>query len=368
MKHVLAVSASMGLLATAAPAESEFFENPSDFAPIGNYTGMFSGEKGYYAKTFPILAAQVYNVADNRYRIIFTPELMARGEVYHTADASLEGRVLSFDGDGWSGTVENGILKGKTNMDPKGLTFELKKQPWEPTNMGTAPPPEAVVLFDGKNTNAWEHSDGRACTWRIVDGVMEIVPGGGNNGQNRKKGLGGNLRTKEKFRDLRLHIEFRYPVEPGRGGQGRGNSGVFLQSNLYEVQVLNSYGLTGTWRECGSLYKLAAPHVNAAAPPLEWNAYDIEYYGARFDESGKLAHPPVITVMHNGEIIHRLQDIEFPTVHNFKDRQKPHTKEAGPIELQDHGNYIQFRNIWAVDLEKHPGLGANRPTHLPPTH
>ena len=362
----LFLAAAAGLLpASVARAASEFYEDPAAFPPMGDYVGRFSGpQKSYYTDTFPILAAQVYNVEGNHYRVKFVPELNVRGEVYNEIDATWQGSTLTFSGNGWEGKEENGVLTGKAKFEGQDLTYELRKTEAKPANLGLKAPPEAIVLFDGTKLDAWQHADGRANTWRVIDGAMEIVSGGWNNGQNAKKGLGGDLQTKQKFRDVRLHIEFRYPVEPGKSGQGRGNSGIFPQGDQYEVQVLNSYGLDGDWRECGGLYKLSAPFVNAALPPLQWQAYDIEYYGARYDGSGKLKSLPVVTVVQNGFIIHHMEEFTHPTSHHIDGRKGAPPKDPLPIRLQDHGNAIQYRNIWAIDLEKNPQAAKAKPKGL----
>ena len=47
----------------------------------------------------------------------------------------------------------------------------------------------------------------------------------------------GNIRTREEWGDVQLHIEWQASTEITADGQGRSNSGVFLMG-LYEVQVL----------------------------------------------------------------------------------------------------------------------------------
>jgi len=136
---------------------------------------------------------------------------------------------------------------------------------------------------------------------------------------------------------------------PSARGQQRGNSGVFFQST-YEVQILDSYGLEGYYNECGALYKVAAPKVNACAPPLQWQTYDIIYRAPRHDANGKLVEFPRMTVRHNGVLIHNDQEMPWRTDWKEEGRLKPAPTEPGNIKMQAHGNYVQFRNIWAVDL------------------
>lgn len=168
------------------------------------------------------------------------------------------------------------------------------------------------------------------CGWLILDnGAMEV--------------RNSSIITKRQFTDHRLHVEFRLPFMPEQRGQGRANSGVYVQGR-YEVQVLDSYGLEGLDNECGGLYKIARPKVNMCAPPLQWQTYDITFRAPRFDAAGNKTEDAHLTVIHNGVPIH--EDLVLPPTAgavNY-DLQKP----CGLL-LQDHGNPVWFRNIWAVE-------------------
>jgi hypothetical protein len=153
--------------------------------------------------------------------------------------------------------------------------------------------------------------------------------------------------TKQKFTDFRLHIEFRTPFMPEARGQARGNSGVYLQGR-YEVQVLDSYGLTGEDNECGGIYKVSAPRVNMCAPPGQWQSYDITFQAPRFDPNGTKARDAVLTVVHNGIVIH--DGLAIPVVTGGAVDED--VKSPGGLLLQDHGNLVQYRNIWLVDLKR----------------
>jgi hypothetical protein len=129
-------------------------------------------------------------------------------------------------------------------------------------------------------------------------------------------------------------------------GQGRGNSGVYLQ-NRYEVQVLDSYGLAGLDNECGGIYKIGRPRVNMCAPPGQWQSYDMTFKAARFNNAGNKTDKARLTVVHNGVTIHDDIEIPGPTGGALDgDESRP-----GGIYLQDHGNPVQFRNIWVVELK-----------------
>jgi hypothetical protein len=186
--------------------------------------------------------------------------------------------------------------------------------------MGQPPPPGATVLFDGRPN--------------------ELLP----NAKLTEEGLllAGVL-TKIPVDAFRLHLEFRTPFMPAARGQARGNSGVYIQQR-YEVQILDSFGLEGVENECGGLYRQQRPDVNMCLPPLAWQTYDIWFTPPRFAEDGatKLANAR-ITVLHNGVPIHAHREITAKTGGG-----KPEAPQPLPINLQDHGNPVAFRNIWLV--------------------
>ena len=197
-----------------------------------------------------------------------------------------------------------------------------------------APPSDAVVLFDGSDLAAWAGRDGDA-RWQVEDGYMEV------NGS-------GSIRTRESFGDCQLHIEWAAPAEVSSGSQGRGNSGVFLMGR-YEVQVLDSYqNRTYPDGQAAALYGQSPPLVNACRPPGEWQSYDIVFEAPRF-EGGELVEPAYATVIHNGVVVHHRKALLGATTHRRVAAYSPHGAE-GPIELQDHGNPVRFRNIWVRPL------------------
>src|SRR5437773_4509980 len=147
----------------------------------------------------------------------------------------------------------------------------------EPRESTEPPPKDSIVLFDGKDTSHWVHrGDGRPCEWKVLsDGSLEVNPGKGD------------IDTKESYGDFKLHVEFWVPnLPPEVKGQGRGNSGVYLQQR-YEIQVLDSYGLKSDTGDCGAIYGQKAPDVNACKPPEKWQSYDITFHAAKFDATGK---------------------------------------------------------------------------------
>jgi hypothetical protein len=130
---------------------------------------------------------------------------------------------------------------------------------------------------------------------------------------------------------------------PFAKGQGRGNSGVYLQSR-YEIQILDSFGLEGRANECGGLYRYLPPEQNMAFPPLSWQTYDIRFRAPRFSASGDKLQNARLSVLHNGVVVHNDVSVERKTGAGQAEGPEPL-----PIKLQDHGNPVQFRNIWLVE-------------------
>lgn len=186
--------------------------------------------------------------------------------------------------------------------------------------LGAQPPAGAVVLFDGTNTDHWKNAK------TTSDGLLMI-----------------GTETKHAFRDFYLHVEFLLPYMPNARGQGRANSGVYIQSR-YEVQVLDSFGLKGETNECAGLYKFKAPDANLCFPPLVWQSYDIEFQSARFDSANKKLCPSVVTVWHNGVLVQNRVELANKTGGGAAEGPLPL-----PTKLQDHGNPVRFRNIWLLD-------------------
>jgi hypothetical protein len=196
------------------------------------------------------------------------------------------------------------------------------------------PPPGAVVLFEGKNLDGWvQRKDGKTpAAWKLVEGGAVQVNGTGD------------VITKEKFGgSFKLHVEFRVPYVPKAKGQARGNSGVYVQGR-YEVQILDSYGLESKNDDCGAIYEVAAPKVNACKAPTVWQSYDIEFTSPECKD-GKKVEPARITVHHNGVLIH---DKVAITKDNTRAGMGGDVCAPGPILLQDHGNPVQFRNVWLL--------------------
>lgn len=217
-----------------------------------------------------------------------------------------------------------------------------KTEVWKPvpatvTTPRDKAPSDAIVLFDGKDLSAWEGEQGGPVRWTVADGAATVVPDGGG------------IRTKQRFCDIQLHVEWRTPTQTqGFDGQQRGNSGIFLQG-LYELQVLDSYhNPTYANGQAASIYKQAIPLVNAARAPGEWQAYDVIWKAPRFSQGGGLVSPARITVLHNGVLVQNDTVLSGKTEYIGAPSYAPH--ECAPITLQEHHSKVSYRNIWVREL------------------
>jgi hypothetical protein len=225
--------------------------------------------------------------------------------------------VTVFKKEDYTATIKDGAL---TITAAGGVLIgELNKVLRQSPTADAKPPEGAIVLFDGQNAD--EFIKGRVTD----DGLLME----GTTSQ-RKLGSG------------KLHLEFKLPFEPKGRGQGRGNSGCYLQGR-YEVQILDSFGLTGENNECGGIYEVKAPSVNMSYPPLSWQTYDIDFTAAEFAEGQKKKNAK-LTVRHNGVLIQ--EDVEVPNP--TRAAPVPENAEPGPLYLQDHSHPVRFRNIWFV--------------------
>jgi len=242
--------------------------------------------------------------------------------------ASVAGEKSSGKGEGFTVSIDGNSLVVSDSQGKK--LGELSKIKRESKTLGMEPPKGATILFDGTTADGFQGG-------KIIE----------------EKLLGVGCTSRETFQDHKLHIEFRTPFQPSDSGQGRGNSGVYIQGR-YELQVLDSFGLKGENNECGGIYQIAQPRLNMCYPPLAWQTYDIDFTAAKFDEDGKKTSNARVTIRHNGVLIH--DDLELP-------RETPggtsgEIKEGGPLYMQDHGNPVAFRNIWIV---------TDKPEAKPPT-
>jgi len=313
---------------------------------VGDYEGDWSKD----ARVWPRgLVAQVIPRGAGTYLVNLLPEFDHRCPPLAAVEARRDGDLLVIGGDPWSGRIEGGKFTGRGLVKGKTASFELEKVRRPSPRLGAEPPQGALVLFDGSGFDHWvgigKGKDVQEVTWQLVDGVMQPAP------TLTDHAFAASIGTKETFQDYHLHIEFRLPLLPDVLGQSRGNSGIIFEDyTFHELQVLDSYGLPGYYDECGAIYKISAPHVNMCRPPLEWQSYDIVYRGPRYADDGKLLQTATITVSHNGKLVQKDLPLPDSPAAERQRRENPDARKVGRIKLQNHGDPVQYRNIWLKEL------------------
>ncbi len=318
--HLSLVAASLFGLATLGhgadnnPAFTDAAKAGPDFAAQGEYVGGAGDEKW---------GAQIIALGNGKFDAVgyhggLPGDGWKRGDETKRGTGEGKDGVVQLKGDEWTGEIKDGVITIK-DKDGK-VVGELKKTERKSPTLGAKPPQGAKVLFDGTSPDNFENG-------KIIEENLLAAS---------------NCASKLKLNDHTMHIEFRTPFMPLSRGQGRGNSGVYLQGR-YECQVLDSFGLDGADNECGGIYSINKPIVNACLPPLSWQTYDIEFTAAKYDGGKKIKNGRT-TIKHNGIVIH--DDLELT-------KGTPGYKDEGPapesLFLQDHGNPVAFRNIWVVE-------------------
>lgn len=234
------------------------------------------------------------------------------------ADAKREGDLVRID-HRYKATADGQTVTGQTDS---GARFVLKRVHRQSPTLGAKPPAGGIVLFDGTNTDEWEK--GARTTPQNL-----LAPGAA---------------TKRKFQDFTFHAEFMISYVPHTQGIGqRPNSGVYLQQR-YEIQILDSFGVTMRSHDCGVLYAQVVPKINMCYPPLTWQTYDIDFTAARYDATGGKSSPARCTVKLNGVVILDNVEIKGSTPAGIAESPAP-----GGIYLQAHGLPVFFRNVWVVE-------------------
>ena len=289
--------------------------NP-DFKIQGEYEGVIESEG-------VTIGLQIIADGDGDYSAVSylhgLPGTSDKVEIIERTKSQRADGKITFQGADASGVVNDGTV----HINYQGQTIAtLQKQNRTSPTLGQKPPEGAIVLFAGNQADVEHWENGRVDSGLLLQGTT----------------------SKAKFGDHHLHIEFQLPFKPEDRGQARGNSGLYLQGR-YEVQMLDSFGLSGKHNECGGIYSIKAPDTNMCFPPLSWQTYDVEFTAAKYDSDGKMTAHPRMTVKHNGVIIH--DDVELPKSTTAAPL-KP-GPDDGPIFLQNHGNPVQYRNIWVVE-------------------
>jgi hypothetical protein len=324
--------AAMPLLADESPAKpapsGRKVEKPPNFIPakadplMGDWQGASDG-----------FVAQVVPAGDGKYQANVLSGFDKENNLVATLHGAVSGDGVEFTGGGWSGMIKNSHFTGSNGTK----SFDLKHVERTSPTMGAKPPKGAVVLFDGKNLDAWAKKSGKEwlvedgpAKWKLLEGgVVEVVPDSDC------------IITHQKFGDCHVHVEFRTLGLPS-------NSGVFLEDR-YEANINETYGRTdgtpnGGFDNCTDK---AEPKIRPCFPPLAWQTFDIDFRPPRFDAGGKKTDNATATVLFNGVKVYDHQQLDLPHGAASRLGEAP----TGPLMLQEHGMPVQFRNIWLVEAK-----------------
>lgn len=288
-----------------------------DFAFQGEYLGQSGLEGTWKGK----IGVQVIARGKGKLEaFVLAGGLPGEGWKKGNARVRLEGErqagEATLSGNPWSARIRDNQL---TLKNEAGQVVLEKVERRSPTLAQKAPQGAVVLLGDGGLAH-FEKDAHRSPTGELLSGTT----------------------TLDKFTDCTLHLEFRLSWMPEATGQGRSNSGVYLH-DAYEIQVLDSFGLTGENNECGGFYSIKAPDVNMCLPPMVWQTYDIEFAAPKYDAAGTKTANARLTVRHNGVVIHDRMELPKGTP-----GRKPEGPGPRPIHLQGHGNKVQYRNFWVL--------------------
>jgi hypothetical protein len=288
----------------------------ADFAVQGEYSGTVKTDDGEEK-----VGLQVIALGNGKFAAVGYPGgLPGDGwnqEEKIKTEGEIQDGIVKFECDKGIATFKDGAIT-ITTPDGKAMGTAKKVMRKSPT-LGAKPPEDAIVMFDGTSGDGWHG--------RISDDGL-LMQG---------------ATCKEQLKSQHLHLEFCLPYMPESRGQGRGNSGLYVVGR-YEIQMLDSFGLEGKSNECGGLYKASEPVVNMCFPPLSWQTYDVDFTAPEFDGEGKKVANARITVRHNGVVIHNDVELPGPTPGGKGGAES----DPGSVFLQDHGNPVRYRNIWAV--------------------
>tara|TARA_B100001105_G_scaffold241487_1_gene220919 strand:- start:610 stop:1602 length:993 start_codon:yes stop_codon:yes gene_type:complete len=294
-------------------------EVDADYAIQGEYSGELGADNEKYGMQLIARGAgkfDAYSFSGGLPGDGFDPAADERAGPYKFATKD---GVISAEHEGMKAVVKGGALV-VTGSSGEALGT-LKRVDRKSKTLGKKPEKGAIVLFDGSDAKSWK------------------------NGKMTKEGhLLRGTESLKKFQDCYLHMEFRIPYEPFNRGQGRGNSGVYMQRR-YEVQIIDSFGEKASHNLCGGIYSIAPPKMNMSYPPLTWQTYDIEFKAAKYDDKGKKTADATMSAWHNGVLVHKDQKLPKRTTAS----PEGESPSPGAVFFQNHGHVIVFKNIWAIE-------------------
>ena len=302
-------------------------EKPPNFIPAkaDPLMGDWQGEGG--------LVAQVFPTTGGNYQANLLSAFDTESNLVAVLQGTIVDGVIIFNGEGWMGEIKDSHFTGGKDGKKFDLQHIVRVSPTE----GAKPPAGAVILFDGKNLDAWAKKSGKdwltedgPAKWKLVDGgAMEVVPDTDC------------LITHKKFRDCHLHVGLSHARIAEQ--QRRISAGPLRGEHQWKRPTAAWIGTSnGGFDNCTDKVE---PRIRPCFPPLAWQTFDIDFTAPKFDAAGKKAADARATVLFNGVKIYDHQKLDLP--HGAAARLGE--AATGPLMLQEHGMPVQFRNIWLVE-------------------
>ncbi len=206
---------------------------------------------------------------------------------------------------------------------PNKLTAQEKKAGWK-------------LLFDGKTTKGWRGYKQKTVPsgWVVKDGVLTF--------ENKAGATHGDVVTKDQYENFELSLEWK--ISEG------GNSGIMYHVQESEdvpwktgpeMQVLdNAKHRDGKnpLTSAGSCYALYAPTKDVTKPVGEWNAAKLVVNGSAVEHW--LNGEKIVTYEKgSADWNAKVAGSKFKDFPNFGKATK------GFLDLQDHGDHVEYRNI-----------------------
>ncbi len=307
-----------------------------------SFMGTYEGD--YHADRSQKTTARASVIAEGPgyYRVVVQAAPLSPGdptiqfEVYGVQQGTKVNLFGRANSEYWHGTIGEDKLSASNGY--YGMGLDLKKAEKTSPTEGSRPPSDAVVLLPYSPGKPPETSAWRGGGWNPQDdGSLQCEP------------HKGSIYSKQNFGDMKMHLEFWLPLMADSFGQGRANSGVII-NNLYEVQVLDSFGLAPSMGDCSAIYDQTRPRVNACFPPEHWETYDILFRAPRLNADGSVKEKARITVDLNGVRVQDNVAMDGATA-GHEPGKPPANAATGPLQLQDHGNRVRYRNVWIQELQ-----------------
>jgi tetratricopeptide (TPR) repeat protein len=220
---------------------------------------------------------------------------------------------------------------------------ENTSTPEEKSAKSAPAPAEIIEPFNGKNLEGWNLKQPRERNKWIVGaaqvdpqnprGLIVSLPDDQPGELINREAQGVDIYTVVKFGDCRIDLEFMIPKDS--------NSGVYVMGE-YEIQLIDSFGKKDmTWSDLGAIYEAAAPKVNAAKAPGQWQSLSVEFVAPRFENGEKTVNARFAKVTLNGQVIHENVEMKGPTPGGLSGKEAA----EGPLLFQGNHGPVAFRNI-----------------------